>query len=346
MVDIIKIWKTYRPIAKRYRMKMRRAPAAQAPGKRAMDFKQLKYFTRIAELGNMTRASETLRIAQPALSQQIANLEAELETRLFDRSAQGVKTTSAGEVLYRHAKSLLKQFEDARIAVSHESDHPGGRVTIGIPGSTGKILAVPLVAELAAYERILLEIVERPSAELVDLVATGKIDIAVTVDAQLRRGTSIRPMLHEELYIVFPATQPPGRNTIRLKALSTHPLILPSAPSTIRQRIDAAFLAEHLTYRLVSEVSATDMLVRLVTAGLGWTVLPWAAVAEYVEQGHVGIASISQRPLLRELSLCVPDALPLSRAAEVVRDRVVMILERLLASGDWLGATRLPAPKD
>ncbi len=92
-----------------------------------MDFKQLKYFVRIAELGNMTRASEALCIAQPALSQQIANLEAELGTRLFDRSVQGVRPTQSGDVLYRHAKSLLKQFEDVRVAVSEESGHPSGR---------------------------------------------------------------------------------------------------------------------------------------------------------------------------------------------------------------------------
>jgi LysR family nitrogen assimilation transcriptional regulator len=310
-----------------------------------MDFKQLKYFARIAELGNMTRAAEALRIAQPALSQQIANLEAELGTRLFDRSAQGVKPTGAGEVLYRHAKSLLRQFEDVRLAVSQEGEHPSGRVAIGIPGSTGKIVAVQLLKELASFERILLEIVERPSAELVDLVANGKIDIAIAVDAEPRRGTSIQPVLHEELYVVYPASESIGKKTLRLKELARHPLILPSAPSTIRQRIDAAFLAEHLAYRLVSEVSATDMLVRLVTAGLGWTVLPWSAVAEYVDQGLISIAAISGRTLQRELSVCVSDALPLSRAAEVVRDRVMAVLEDLLASRKWEGARsiRLPA---
>lgn len=306
-----------------------------------MDFKQLKYFARIAELGNMTRASEALRIAQPALSQQIANLEAEFDTRLFDRSSQGVRLTSAGEMLYRHAKSLLKQFEDARLAVSQEGDHPGGHVTIGIPGSTGKILVVPLLRHLAQYERILLEIVERPSAELVDLVATGKIDIAVAVDSQQRRGTQISPMLSEELYVVFPAGARASDKPIKLKELAARPLILPSAPSTIRQRIDAAFLTAHLGFRLVSEVSATDMLVRLVVAGLGWTVLPWAAVAEYVERGDVEIAPISGRKEYRELALCVSDTLPLSRAAEVVRDTVVQVLGQLLGDGTWSGAIAL-----
>ncbi|MFM0047330.1 LysR substrate-binding domain-containing protein [Paraburkholderia sediminicola] len=303
-----------------------------------MDFKQLKYFARIAELGNMTRASEALCIAQPALSQQMANLESELQTRLFDRSVQGVKPTPAGDVLYRHAKSLLKQFEDVRLAVSQETERPSGRVAIGIPGSTGKLLAVPLLKELASFEGILLEIVERPSAELVDLVAAGKLDIAIAVDAQPRRGTTITPILLEKLYVILPAQDRPKKNSIRLKDLAAHPLILPSAPSTIRQRIEAALLDEHLKYRLVSEVSATDMLVRLVAAGIGWTVLPWTAVADDIARGVVCIASITSRSLQRELSLCVSDSLPLGRAAEVVRERVLAILDNLLASKLWTGA--------
>src|SRR5437868_6581312 len=105
-----------------------------------MDFKQLRYFTHIADFGNMTRASESLHIAQPALTQQIANLESELGTRVFDRSTQGVKLTPAGDVLYRHAKSLLKQLDDARTAVRDETEHPTGSVAIGIPGSTGKVI--------------------------------------------------------------------------------------------------------------------------------------------------------------------------------------------------------------
>ncbi len=68
-----------------------------------MEFKQLRYFAKIAELGNMTRASEALCIAQPALSQQIANLEAELNTRLSDRGVDGARLTSAGEGRYRDA---------------------------------------------------------------------------------------------------------------------------------------------------------------------------------------------------------------------------------------------------
>jgi LysR family nitrogen assimilation transcriptional regulator len=307
-----------------------------------MDFKQFRYFVQIAEFGNMTRASESLHIAQPALSQQMANLESELGTRLFDRSVQGVKMTPAGERLYRHAKSLLKQLDGLHGAVSQESEYPSGRVAIGIPGSTGKILSAPLLRELANFEGILLEIVERPSAELVDLLVRGRLDIAVTVDVQPRRGITISPLLLEELYVVHRPDDGGVAKSVRLAEVAKHPLILPCAPSTIRQRVDAAFLDEHLKYQLVAEVGATDMLVRLVIAGLGWTVLPWAAFGEEIQQGRVIGARITGKIMQRELSLCVSDILPLGPAALIVRDRVIAIFNNLLASQHWPGATSIP----
>ncbi|WP_198083926.1 LysR substrate-binding domain-containing protein [Variovorax sp. E3] len=306
-----------------------------------MDFKQLKYFTEIADFGNMTRAAESLFIAQPALTQQIANLEAELGTRVFDRSTQGVRLTSAGDVLYRHARSLLKQMDDAKAAVIDESDHPSGRVTIGIPGSTGKMLAVPLLKAMSAHERILLEFVERPSAELMTLVSRGRLDVAVVVDAVPCRGVALTRLLMEDLYVIRPAGEVASGRPITLKALAAQPLVLPTAPSTIRQRVDTAFMQFGLRYRLVGEVSATDMLVRLVSAGLGLTVLPWAAVAEEVQQGTVDALQLARHRLRRELAICVSDAVPLNRAADVVRASVIDIVCGLVNSGAWRGVYRV-----
>ncbi|RAI64831.1 LysR family transcriptional regulator [Pseudomonas fluorescens] len=303
-----------------------------------MEFKQLKYFAKIAELGNMTRASEALCIAQPALSQQIANLEAELNTRLFDRGVYGARLTSSGEVLYGYAKSLLRQLNDVRQAVSNEAEHPTGRTAIGIPGSTAKMLAEPLLRNVLAEGTILLEIVERPSAELVDFVAAGKLDLAITVDAQPRRGARITPLFTEEMYAVLPKAAAAGKKSLKLKDVAASPLILPSAPSTIRQRVEAALLNSHLKYEIVSEVSSTDLLIRLVSAGLGWTVLPWSALAEDVERyGRIDALPISGHKLEREISLCSSDTLPLSRAAEVVQTHVVNILRSLVGQGEWRG---------
>lgn len=300
-----------------------------------MDFKQLRYFVRIAELGNMTRAAEALHIAQPALSQQIANLEGELDTRLFDRGVYGVRATPAGETLYRYAKSLLKQVEDARAAISSEIDQPSGHVTIGIPGSAGKLVITPLMKELTSRSAIMTEFVERPSAELVDLVIGSKLDLALGVDVPRRRGLAIRTVLREELFAIAPPRDARTRKSITAKELAAQPLFLPGFPNTIRQRVEAAFLEEHLEYRILSQVSSLDLVIRLVSSGLGWGVLPWSAVADEVQRGGIRALRVSDRSLSRELSVCVSDAVPLSRAAEVVRDAMLDIVQASVRSKRW-----------
>lgn len=302
-----------------------------------MDFRQLRYFTQIAEIGNMTRTAEIIRVAQPALSQQISALETDLRTRLFDRNNLGVKLTPAGGVLYKHAKSLLRQLDDARSAVQGENDRPSGKVSVGIAGSTGKVVAIPLLRNVAAAGDIMLEIVERPSSDLLSLVAHDRLDIAIVVDAQSDKRVRTVPLISEDLYAILHSSHQPDESPISLRTLSTLPLILPTVPSTIRQRTDLAFIDARLTYRLVGEVSATDMLVRMVAAGLGATILPWAAISEEVERGIVRATAIDRTPLSRELSLCESNTVALSRSGEIVRRLILETMSDLVASGSWKG---------
>jgi LysR family nitrogen assimilation transcriptional regulator len=128
-----------------------------------------------------------------------------------------------------------------------------------------------------------------------------------------------------------------GEPSIRLAELAAQPLLLPSPPSTIRSRIESALIAAHLAYRLVAEVSATDLLIRLVAAGVGVTVLPWSALAEDVAHRRIAACTLADAPLQRELSLCLPAGVPLSPAAEVVRTVLLEELRRLAASPGWRG---------
>lgn len=70
------------------------------------------------DTGSLTKASQVLHIAQPALCQQIATLEGELNQQLLIRTKRGVLPTDAGQVLYQHATAVLEQCESARSAVS------------------------------------------------------------------------------------------------------------------------------------------------------------------------------------------------------------------------------------
>jgi LysR family transcriptional regulator, nitrogen assimilation regulatory protein len=97
---------------------------------RTMELRQLRYFVAIAAAGSLSKASERLRIAQPALSLQLANLEAYLGTKLFERYNRGVRLTQSGTMLLQHAVTILKGVNDASAARPKISR---GRFRLGSP---------------------------------------------------------------------------------------------------------------------------------------------------------------------------------------------------------------------
>ncbi|HIG27091.1 MAG TPA: LysR family transcriptional regulator [Verrucomicrobiales bacterium] len=103
-----------------------------------MEFYQLKYFVEIASEDNFTRAAERLAIAQPALSQQVKNLETELGTVLLNRGRRKSSLTSAGETLFDHALLILSAESAAKEAVQEVVGLKRGRLVLGtIPSISG-----------------------------------------------------------------------------------------------------------------------------------------------------------------------------------------------------------------
>ena len=96
-----------------------------------MNFRRLKYFVKIVDIGSLTQAAEVLHIAQPALSQQVATLEGELNQQLLIRTKRGVTPTDAGTILYTHARAILRQCEQAQLAVHNVGQSLSGQVSIG-----------------------------------------------------------------------------------------------------------------------------------------------------------------------------------------------------------------------
>ncbi|MBQ1766158.1 MAG: LysR family transcriptional regulator, partial [Aquincola sp.] len=95
-----------------------------------MDLRQLKYFVRIVELGGLSAAAQSLHVAQPSLSQHVANLEAELGLPLLERGARGARPTPAGRRLYEQAKALLRQAGDIPALVRQEGGEVAGHVRL------------------------------------------------------------------------------------------------------------------------------------------------------------------------------------------------------------------------
>jgi LysR family nitrogen assimilation transcriptional regulator len=100
-----------------------------------LDTRRLEAFIKVVDLGSVTRAAKLLSVAQPALSQQIASRESDFKRKLLVRSARGVKPTEAGQILYRYAKSIQRQIEEARRSILDNTPELIGNVTIGLARS-------------------------------------------------------------------------------------------------------------------------------------------------------------------------------------------------------------------
>src|SRR3954447_4649092 len=112
-----------------------------------MELRQLRYFVAVVETGAVSRAAEMLHIVQPAVSQQLAHLEAELDTKLLIRSSKGAAPNDAGRAFYEHAKFILRQCDSAKSVLRATSSKVSGPVSIGLASTTAAVLGVALLLE-------------------------------------------------------------------------------------------------------------------------------------------------------------------------------------------------------
>ncbi|SOE99205.1 transcriptional regulator, LysR family [Burkholderia sp. OK233] len=304
-----------------------------------MDLRQLRYFVKVVECGNVTRASEALHIAQPAISQQMRNLERDLGMQLLERSVQGVAPTAAGQTLYRHAIELLRQADSTRELLRQDAELPQGRVSVAMPSSTARMMAIPFARTIRdRYPGIALELVEAPSAELGSLIGSGRVDLAVVVDAVETRGVAAQRLLTEALYLIaWPEFQMP-REPVSIAELARMPLILPSAPNTIRSRVEWALREAGLPCEILFEASSTALLFSAVMARLGVTILPWTAAHVELDEHKLKLAKVDHRLFSRDLSLCWHDTALLSNAVQKVKATILELFDSMGKRPEWAAA--------
>lgn len=285
-----------------------------------METRRLATFVRIVDVGSLTRAADVLHIAQPALSQQINALEAELGQRLLTRSKQGVEPTEAGAALYRHAQVILKQLDDAVAEVGLLGREVAGQVFLGLaPYSTANLIALPLLAAVRErYPHIVLRVTDNFGLVLSEAMMSGRVHLAILYDAGPIKGLVFERLITEELVLVCGPSTAVG-DEVSVEVLAELPLMLPSPLHTIRKAVNLACDVAGIQPLVVAEVESVGLMGRAVSAGLAATVLPGSVAERLISGSDLRMVRIA--PAIEvHLSLGTPSSLPLSRAAECVRD--------------------------
>lgn len=306
-----------------------------------MNFTRLRYFAKVVDVGSMTQAADLLNIAQPALSQQVATLEAEVRQQLLFRTKRGVSPTEAGKTLYRHAQVILRQCEQARTDMAAESAGVSGPVSVGLaPGTAAATLALPLVRAIRTlHPGIVLYLNENYGTTLSELIMSGRMDLAVLYGNRAIHGLSFTPLLEEELFLVGPAA---SADPVPVAEMEGIELFLPRPYNIVRKLVDETFISAGVSFRVVAEVESAATLKAVIADGLGLTILPASMAHEAADGRQSWCRRIVDPVIAAPLTLCQSDHLPLSEPAAVVKAVLLELAAGLPANGGWPPGTGDP----
>lgn len=283
----------------------------------------------------MTRAAESMHVAQPALSQQISLLEEDVGVPLLIRRPRGVEPTAEGLLLYRHAQTILRQVDSIHSILNRKADQILGAVSVSMASSTARMLALPLIRAVREhYPAIELEIVDIPSANLTLMVQQGRVDISLPPDQEDLSSLSITPLVLEELLVLAHPSVKLPRGKLSITDLAEVPLILPRPPNKLRMRIDYAFMNARLNYRLLAQASTAAILVPAVREGMAVTILPYSAAYQDIHDGTIVPYRLTP-PLSREISLCTSHGASEKPAVRAVIDLIRSLTETMIKDGTW-----------
>ena len=292
-----------------------------------MNFRRLKYFVKIVDIGSLTQAAEVLHIAQPALSQQLATLEGELKQQLLIRTKRGVQPTEAGNILYAHAQTILRQCEQAQSAVNSAGQAMSGQVSLGLAsGSTAAQLALPLLQSLRDQQPgILLSLHENGGAALAGQVANQTLDMAMVYGAKMPAGLHAIALMREDLYLVATRAVPHPGNSVELLDVARLNLFLPREGDAVRNQLEEAMALRKLAVNVVGEIESSGALSAAIAGGLGATVLPESVARAMIGPAKAWMARINAPTMSVPLSLYMSGQQALSAPALLVKDLLLSI---------------------
>lgn len=245
-----------------------------------VELRHLRYFVAVAEELSFTRAAERLHIAQPPLSTQVRNLEAELGVELFDRSRRQIALTDAGELLLDEARVLLVQVEQALSATRKAGTGETGRLTIGfIPSASTSTLPAHLRAFRGRYPGVELFLRELPPDELVAQLHAGALDVCFLYlpfdDDRLEQVVVAR----EPLVAALPEDHrlAGSERPLAMRSLRDEPFVLPARhhmPGLNARVLDTCRRAGFAPEPVQRDVWLMQTVLGLVAGGLGVALVP------------------------------------------------------------------------
>lgn len=255
-----------------------------------LNLSQLQTFVTVVSEGSMTAAADKLFLTQPAVSQQMKNLEEEMSIELIVRGSKQIKTTVQGEVLFEYAKKILSMAQQAEIAIKSVGAQLKGTLKIGTINSIGLHLMSPIVSRLLKFNPdFKIKVDYSKGEDLIHQFEKGEVDVIILPEIQLNYNRSLpnsssKFFLKEEMWLVGSGKDEFYPPSLAIGELKKIPYVhfsheIPDFDRKLSQQMSNA--------PAVFESSNVGTLKRVIENGLGIGFLPAHSVRKQIRGGRL-----------------------------------------------------------
>lgn len=264
-----------------------------------MDFNALKIFLAVAHERSFSRAAAKVHRTQPAVSQAVRRLEAELGEQLFDRSSKNGTLTEAGRMLQNYGQRLVRMAEETEHAVRELRDLRRGRILIGANEAAVHTL-LPLIARFRRqYPDIAIDVRRVPARQIAVEVVQGSLDFGALTFHPAEEGLLEVAIGSDELVLLASPSHPLAkRKQVTMEEVAPEAIVAHNDPSPARERVLRLFEQRHIALHMVISLPSLDGIKRAVELKLGLALLPRRCAITEIASGRLAaipVAGISRR---------------------------------------------------
>lgn len=236
-----------------------------------MNLNQLRVFKAIFEEQSITGAARRLRISQPAVSKQLAELENALGVALVDRLPRGIRLTQAGELMQAHARRIFRAEEDAELALSELLGLGRGRLSVGASTTIGSYLVPRVFGDFhVQHPAVALELEIGNTAQIQAAVAEGRVDLGLTEGLVGGDSLEVSVFTRDEMTLIVSPRHPwAAQRTVTVAELTQVPLIARERGSGTREVVEAALNKLGIDIEAAMTLGSTEAVKNAVAQDLG-----------------------------------------------------------------------------
>lgn len=267
------------------------------------DLTSLDLFITVAQERNLTRASRIKHVAVSAISKRITELEAQIGSQLLVRNARGVDLTPAGQSLLFYARQLQQTMAQLDTELSGYTSGVKGHIRIhAITSALSQFLPADLAGFARLYPQIKFDIEERVGSAVVRAVADGRADVGIIAAQTAAQGLETYPYHHDELTLVVPGSHVlAARKAVKFSEVLEHEMVGPHLESSMHTLLTGEAEKLGLALKLRIRISSFDCMCRMISHGLGISILPRSVTNQYLRSHKLKAVALDEPWSVRTL---------------------------------------------